>query len=143
MTNNNVLNYFEQTNTDDNPLVLKGTVKTGSDQNLKEYNVNTRIADISGTNNTKIVAPFAGTLKLVVSSVSGDPVGETKLSVVIDGGTSAGDITIADGSSADEIDTLVPTANNIVALNSVITITSDAGATSGVSAELVCVIEKS
>jgi len=143
MSDVNVLNYNEQADeTGDNKLVLGGSVKTSGGANLKEYVLTHRIADISGANNAKIVAPFAGTLIKIISSVSGDPGAEGKLSVKVDGGTSAGNVVIADGSGADAIDTLEPSANNVVLANSVITILSDATPSNAVSVELSLVFTR-
>lgn len=97
------------------------------------------ISDISGTNGITLTSPYAGELVLAISRVSGDPGAETDLAVVVDGGTSAGDITIANGASADEVDTLAVTTNNTLSVGSKIVVTSDGAATSAVSADVVLV----
>lgn len=97
------------------------------------------IADISGTNGVTFTSPFAGELITAISRVSGDPGAETDLAVVVDGGTSAGDIVIANGASADEVDTLFPSSNNTLVVGSKITVTSDGAATSAVNADVVLI----
>lgn len=118
--------------------VLSGITSTTNE--LDEFVIGqANISDISGTNGVTFTSPYAGELVLAISRVSGDPGAETDLAVVVDGGTSAGDIVIANGASADEVDTLTVTTNNTLSVGSKITVTSDGAASSAVNADVVLV----
>lgn len=87
--------------------------------------------DVSTANSIYLAAPVAGDVTLVKSVLSGAiTTGDAVLTVKDGAGNSMGTITIANsGSAAGDVDTLVPSSNEDVAIGELIEIATDGGST--------------
>lgn len=104
MARANVLNRFEQPTggSDDNPLILEGTVETGSGQNVKTRFVTLAIGDLSTAVSAFVVPGFAGTI--------------TKITCVINAGFSTPDAKVEffiGGQELTDADIVIPFADAV------------------------------
>lgn len=124
----NVLNRFEQPadGTQDNKLILGGTLETSGGSSLKTQVVTLKINDVSTAGQTYFLSPFAGTLLKVSSVLNGAIItADAVLTVKTQAGT-AGTITIANsGSAAGDIDSLTVSSNGAVTAGSLIEVETD------------------
>ena len=137
----NVLNRFKQpvSGSQDNPLILGGTVETADGQSLKKFVLTTQIEDISTAGQTYVVSPFAGTITKIYSVLNGAISGANSILTPKIGGTAItnGAITVAfSGSAAGHIDSSTPTALNAVTAGQAIEIETDGGSTGTVKTVL-------
>jgi hypothetical protein len=140
----NVLNRFEQpvSNSQDNPLILGGTVETVSGQSLKKVYVTTSIADISTAGQIYVVSPVAGTITKIYSVINGAIATANAVLTPKIAGTAitGGAITVAfSGSAAGDVDSSTPSAANVITAGAAIEIQTD-GASSN-TVEVVLTIE--
>jgi hypothetical protein len=95
----------------------------------EETIVTTEITLGTNTNKGFVVCPVAGTVTAIYTVI--DDVlttADETLSFAVTGGTSMGDIVIAyTSSAAGDVDTLAPSANNVVAAGDTIDVTTDGG----------------
>jgi hypothetical protein len=98
----------------------------------------------TNTNTGFVVAPIAGTVTAIYSVINGVmTTADETLSFAVSGGTTMGDIVIDQASAAAGIvDTLAPSANNVVAAGDTIDVTTDGanGTTSTVAKITVLVV---
>ena len=117
------------------------TKVTATATELSTKVLNCRIDDISGANTAYVVSPFAGTLSKVWTVVSGDPGADTVLTANVNGGTDVtATVTVADASSAGDVDSCTPADNNTVTAGNYIKLTSDGAASNAVSVDVTFVI---
>ena len=140
----NVLNRFEQpaSNSQDNPLILEGTVETGNGQSLKKVYLTTSIEDISTAGQIYVVSPVAGTITKIYSVINGAIATANSILTPKIAGTAitGGAITVAfSGSAAGDVDSSTPTAANAITAGAAIEIETD-GASSN-TVEVVLTIE--
>ena len=86
--------------------------------------------------------PFAGLLKTMYTSVSGDPGADTTLTPTVLGESAAAALTIANGTSANGVDTVAYTSNNSVGAGDIITVASNNGASNAVTARVTIAVEE-
>ncbi len=142
----NVLNSFErpEPGTKDNKFIAGGTVETPSKQSLKTIVLNVNLADISTASTAYVPSFVAGIIKKISTVINGvittgDAVLTSKIGAV---NITDGVITIANsGSAAGDVDTVIPSAANVVAIGDQINITTDGGSTNTVSATISILIE--
>ena len=109
---------------------------------LNQYFITGKIVAISSTSNhVYIPIPVDGTLVAVYSSVSADPGAENLLRVHDGSGSSLGDITIENGSTAGSVDSLT-SLSEAVSSGGYIRVISNGGASSTVDAYVTLVIER-
>lgn len=111
-----------------------------------EYDVLTvQLADISAASSCYVVAPNAGYVRKIYSTISGAiTVADAAITASI-GGTNmtGGSITIAySGSAAGDVDSCSPTANNKVNAGQAIKLTTDGGSTDTSIAVFTILINK-
>lgn len=140
----NVLNRFEQpaSNSQDNPLILEGTVSTAGGQSLKKVYLTTSIADISTAGQIYVVSPVAGTISKIYSVINGAIATANAVLTPKIAGTAITDgaITVAfSGSAAGDVDSSTPSAANVITAGAAIEIETD-GASSN-TVEVVLTIE--
>ena len=88
--------------------------------------ITARIVLGTNTNVGFVASPYAGVIKSLTSVV--DTLTDTADELVgaaVSGGTTMGNITVADASAAGVVDTLVPTANNVIAVGGTIDLTTN------------------
>lgn len=140
----NVLNYFEQpaSNSQDNILVIDGTIKTGTGQSLKKIYLTTQIEDISTAGQSYVVSPVNGTITKIYSVLNGSiTTADSILTPKINGtAITNGSITVAyTGSSAGHVDSSTPTALNTIIAGEAIEIETDGG--SNTNTKVIITIE--
>jgi len=140
----NVLNRFEQpaSSSQDNPLILEGTVKTGNGQSLKKVYLTASIQDISTAGQIYVVSPVAGTISKIYSVINGAIATANSILTPKIAGTAitGGAITVAfSGSAAGDVDSSTPSAANEITAGAAIEIETD-GASSN-TVEVVLTIE--
>ena len=140
----NVLNRFEQpaSNSQDNPLILEGTVETAGGQSLKKVYLTTSITDISTAGQIYVVSPVAGTITKIYSVINGAIATANSILTPKIAGTAitGGAITVAfSGSAAGDVDSSTPTAANAITAGAAIEIETDGGSANTV--EVVLTIE--
>ena len=133
----NVSNYFEQptSNSNNNVLVLGGSVNTANGQSLKKVYLTAQIEDISTAGQTYVVSPVSGTITKIYSVLNGAiTTANAILTPKINGAAiTNASITIAHaGSIAGEIDFSIPTALNTVETGQAIEIETDGGSNGSV-----------
>jgi hypothetical protein len=140
----NVLNYFNQPSSDsqDNKLVLGGSVETNGGQSLKKVYLTTSITDISTAGQIYVVSPVAGTITKIYSVINGaiataNSILTPKINNIA---ITNGSITVAfSGSAAGDVDSSTPTAANAITAGAAIEIETDGGSANTV--EVVLTIE--
>jgi hypothetical protein len=140
----NVLNYFNQPSSDsqDNKLVLGGSVETDGGQSLKKVYLTTSITDISTAGQIYVVSPVAGTITKIYSVINGaiataNSILTPKINNIA---ITNGAITVAfSGSAAGDVDSSTPTAANAITAGAAIEIETDGGSANTV--EVVLTIE--
>lgn len=139
---NNVDNYFAQNANGDNAFFKNGEEVTATGNELNTFAIAGQIiSDISGANSVTFVSPIAGTVHSAYSVVSGDPGAEADIAMAVNGGTASTDVlTVANGASANEADSVTFTDNNTVAVGDRVTLTSDAAASNGVSLNMTVLL---
>jgi hypothetical protein len=140
----NVLNYFNQPSSDsqDNKLVLGGSVETDGGQSLKKVYLTTSITDISTAGQIYVVSPVAGTITKIYSVINGAIATANSILTPKIAGTAitGGAITVAfSGSAAGDVDSSTPTAANAITAGAAIEIETDGGSANTV--EVVLTIE--
>jgi len=140
----NVLNYFNQPSSDsqDNKLVLGGSVETDGGQSLKKAYLTTSITDISTAGQIYVVSPVAGTITKIYSVINGAiATANCILTPKIAGvPVTNGAITVAfSGSAAGDVDSSTPSAANVISTGEAIEIETDGASTNAV--EVVLTIE--
>lgn len=133
----NVSNYFEQptSNSNNNVLVLGGSVNTANGQSLKKVYLTAQIEDISTPSQTYVVSPVSGTITKIYSVLNGAITTANAILTPKINGTAItnASITIAHaGSIAGEIDFSIPTALNTVETGQAIEIETDGGSNGSV-----------
>lgn len=93
--------------------------------------ITAEIQDLSSAGQKFVNPGFRGRLFMVSSTVNGDPGADTDITVKI-GGTSVGTFTIANGSSAGDVDKLSERIRALFEKDEPIEIETDGGATSAV-----------
>lgn len=136
----NVLNEFKQpaSGSQDNPLILGGTVETAGGQNIKKQFLNVRLTDVSTASSCYVVSPVAGNITKIYSVINGTiATANSVITSSINGAAiTGGSLTIAfSGSAAGDIDSATPTAANTVAAGDLITLTTDGASSNTVNAE--------
>jgi hypothetical protein len=139
-----VLNRFEQpaSGSQDNPLILEGTVETAGGQDLKKVYLTTSIADISTAGQIYVVSPVAGTITKIYSVINGAIATANSILTPKIAGTAitGGAITVAfSGSAAGDVDSSTPTAANTITAGAAIEIETDGASANAV--EVVLTIE--
>ena len=133
----NVSNYFEQptSNSNNNVLVLGGSVNTANGQSLKKVYLTTQIEDISTPGQTYVVSPVSGTITKIYSVLNGAITTANAILTpkINEAAITNASITIAHaGSIAGEIDFSIPTALNTVETGQAIEIETDGGSNGSV-----------
>ncbi|MCK5602296.1 hypothetical protein KAR91_10515 [Candidatus Pacearchaeota archaeon] len=143
----NVLNYFDQADaSNDNKLVLGGTVETGSGQDFRTVVLNVRMDDISTADTVYIASPVAGTIQSISTVIDGAiTTGDAVLTASIAAAAiTGGVVTIANaGSAAGDVDSVSPSAANVVAVGDQINVATDGGSTNTVVANISILISLS
>ena len=139
-----VLNRFEQpaSGSQDNPLILEGTVETAGGQSLKKVYLTTSITDISTAGQIYVVSPVAGTITKFYSVINGAIATANSILTPKIAGTAitGGAITVAfSGSAAGDVDSSTPTAANTITAGAAIEIETDGASANTV--EVVLTIE--
>lgn len=130
----NTENYMEQGGAEW-VIGASGTLKTSTGQSLKKHIVTIDIADISTAGEFVAYSPMAGTISKITSCINGAiATADAVLTCKIEGtGITTGVITVANAASAiGDIDSVTPTALNVVAAGEYISV-----ATSGASTNTV------
>lgn len=140
----NVLNRFEQpvSGSQDNPLILGGTVELPSGTSLKKAYLTVKLDDISTAGQIYVVSPVAGTIFKIYSVINGAIATANSILTPKIAGTAITDgaITVAfSGSAAGDVDSSTPTAANTITAGAAIEIETD-GASSN-TVEVVLTIE--
>lgn len=132
-----VENYFEQTGSTDNKLVLGGSVETGEGTDLKTLVVPLKLTTISTAGQVYFYCPYAGTLTKVTNVLNGAiATADATLTVKTQAGT-AGTITVAySGSAAGDIDSLTVVSNGAITAGSLIEVETDGASTNAVETNL-------
>ena len=112
---------------------------SATELNTKEFTV--RLPDLDSTTEISIVSSVSGTVTSVYSSVEGDPGADVIISGNVNGGTDfTATLTIANGASQHEVDSMTPADNNTVTAGETIRFISDGSALNNVGAWLTVVI---
>lgn len=133
----NVSNYFKQptSNSNDNVLVVGGSINTDNGQSLKKVYLTTQIEDISTAGQTYVVSPVSGTITKIYS-VLNDTIttADATLTPKIAGtAITGGNIIVAHtGSGAGDIDSSTPTALNTITAGQAIEIETNGGSNGNV-----------
>ncbi len=125
-----------------NGLYRNGVEVTATATELNQYSVTGKVVGLNtGSSHVYIVIPVSGTLKAVYSSVSGNPGAETLLRVHNGAGSSLGDVTIENGSTAGSVDSLTGLTEALSA-GGYVRIISNNGASNAVDAFVTLLIER-
>ena len=109
---------------------------------LNQYFITGKVTGLnSGGSHVYIPIPVTGTLKEAYSAVSGNPGAETLLRIHDGAGSSLGDITIENGSTAGSVDSLTG-LSEAVSAGGYIRVISNNGASSAVDSYVTLVIER-
>ena len=109
---------------------------------LDRYTLTGKITGLnSGGEHVYVPVPATGTLVAAFSSVSGDPGFETLIRVHNAAGSSLGDITIANASSAGDVDMLLDLSSAVTA-GTYLRAISNNGASNAVDAYITFIIER-
>lgn len=138
----NVLNRFEQpaSNSQDNPLILEGTVETAGGQNLKKVYLTLDITNISSAAVVYLPSPVAGTISKITTIINGTIATANAILTGRIGSTAitGGAVTIPFSSSAaGQVNSATPTALNTVAVGNNINFTANNASTNTVRATIV------
>jgi hypothetical protein len=112
------------------------TQVTATAAELNTYILNTRIDDISTASSCFVIAPKAGTISKIYSIINGTTsTADAVITAKVSTGTDiTNTLTIANSSSAADIDIATPSDNNAVSAGDYIKLTTDGGSTNTVSA---------
>jgi hypothetical protein len=140
--NATVLNKFDQpaSGTNDNKLVIGGSVETGAGQDLKKVYVTVDMVDISSAGISYIPSPVAGTITKIQTIIDGAIITADALITGKIGAVAITDgvVTIAfSGSAAGDVDSASPSAANTVAVGDNINFTTNAASGNTVKATIL------
>lgn len=141
-----VLNRFEQTEggSQDNKLILGGSVETESGSSLKKIYLTVNMADISSADTVYLPSPVAGKITRIQTVIDGTIATADALITTNINATPVTDgvVTItAAGSLAGDVDSATPSADNDVTVDDNINFVTNAASTNAVRATILLEIE--